>query len=105
MDLRLSHSILSVCFNFDGSYFICKTKNKNKIPPLQPTGKLPFSDPEATLYGFISFTMQIGVLLSCLMHLKTWLQKRFLPTTAYMFAEATYKKQITKMLLGINSKN
>ena len=48
--------------------------------------------------------MQIGVLLSCLMYLKTWLQKRFLPTTAYMFAEATYKKQMTKMLLEINSK-
>lgn len=30
--------------------------------------------------------------------------KKILPTTAYMFVEAVYKKQMTKMLLEINSK-
>lgn len=30
--------------------------------------------------------------------------KNILPTTAYMFVEAMYKKQMTKMLLEINSK-
>jgi hypothetical protein len=76
-----------------------KLKNINKIPPAQPTGKLPFSDPEATFSRFhflYHANWSASIMLNAPIDLTS---KRFLPTTAYMFVEAIYKKQMTKTLL------
>jgi hypothetical protein len=79
-------------------------KNINKIPPLQPTGKLPFSDPEATFSRF-HFVYHANWSASIMLNAPIdFASKRFLPTTAYMFVEAIYKKQMTKTLLENISK-